>query len=384
MLFFGIYYGRLLMNTEVKVMNRFVVGVILPLWYKLCCICRVKNNILFVVVRGDKLSSDFNVIKKYIKKDEELSKYKRVYHYLTLGRGTRLKYIGRCISLMPKLAKARYVFMSDGSNIVASLCMRKGTTLVQTWHGCGALKKFGNDVDIKKSYFANEDIVTVSSNSVVSIFANAMGIEEKQVCPIGVPHTDVYFSKSFRKHCNNLKEELLGGRNKKIILYAPTFRGDVNSPKDASGLNLDIMYKHLNQEYIVISKLHPLLKPVKKSYRHRDFYYDVGSVWSIEEALCVCDILITDYSSIVFDYSLLNKPAIFYAYDLNEYEKEVGFYLNYRDEIPGAICTSTMDVIKEVKNGSFDVSSMKSFREKYMSACDGYATQRLLDKITNN
>ena len=61
-------------------MNRFIVSLVLPLWYKLCCICRVKKNILFITVRGDKLSSDFNVIKKHIKKDEELKKYKRKYN----------------------------------------------------------------------------------------------------------------------------------------------------------------------------------------------------------------------------------------------------------------------------------------------------------------
>lgn len=364
-------------------MGKLVVGVILPLWYRLCCICRIKKNILFIMVRGDKLSSDFNVVRKSIKKDEELSSYKRQYHYLTLGRGTKLKYVKRCFSLMPKLAKARYVFLGDGSNVISALKIRKGTCVIQTWHGCGALKKFGKDIDDSKEYFSNEDLVTVSGHEAVSVFSEAMGLEKGVISPIGVPHTDLYFSKSFRKHCQELKEELLGGRNKKIILYAPTYRGDIRNPKDASGLNLDIMYKHLGQEYIVISKLHPLLKPVKKNYRHRDFYYDVGSVWSIEEALWVCDILVTDYSSVVFDYSLLNKPALFYAYDLPEYEEQVGFYLDYKKDMPGAICSSTMDIIKEIKNGSYDVASMKRFKEKYMECCDGCSTERLIDAMKN-
>ncbi|MBR3833096.1 MAG: CDP-glycerol glycerophosphotransferase family protein [Lachnospiraceae bacterium] len=362
-------------------MNKFLVEVILPLWYRLCCISRVKNNILFIVVRGDKLSSDFVVIKRHLKKDEDLKKYKREYHYLTLGRGTRLKYLNRSFSLMPKLARAKYVFMSDGSNIVGALKLRKGTHLIQTWHGCGALKKFGKDTKDEKVYFGNEDIVTVSSKKVVSTFSKAMGIEENVVCPIGIPHTDMYYSKSFMNHCDELKKQLLGGRNKNIILYAPTFRGDISNPQDASGLNLDLMYKHLNEDYIVISKLHPLLRPVKKSYRHRDFYYDVGNVWSIEEALVVSDILITDYAAVIFDYTLLNKPIVLYAYDLEEYENKVGFYLDYTEEMPGGICNSTMGVIKEIKNGSHDVSKMRLFKEKYMDACDGNTTERLIKRI---
>lgn len=362
-------------------MNKIIAGFVLPVWYKLCCIARVKKQILFIVIRGEKLPSDFAMIKKHIKKDDELKNYKRIYHYLTLGKGTKLKYASRCFSLMPKLARAKYVFVSDGSNIIANLKLRKGTKLIQTWHGCGALGKFGYDIDESKRIFRNEDIVTVSSEKVVSIYSKAMGLEQDVIKPIGVPHTDFYFSRSFEKHCEQLKADLLGGRNKKIVLYAPTFRGDINAPKDASGLNLDIMFKHLNQEYIVISKLHPLLRPVKKNYRHKDFYYDVSSVWTIEEALMVCDILITDYSSVIFDYSLLNKPALFYAFDLDEYEQNTGFYLDYRNQMPGAVCASTMEVVKEIKNGSYDVTRMKKFRDYYMSACDGKASQRLMDII---
>ncbi len=364
-------------------MNKLIAGFILPVWYKLCCICRVKKQILFIVIRGDKLPSDFTMIKKYIKKDDELKAYKRKYHYFTLGKGTKLKYASRCFSLMPKLARAKYAFISDGSNILANLKLRKGTKLIQTYYGCGTLGKFGYDVDESKKIFGNEDIVTVGSEHMVPVYSKAMGMGQDVIKAIGIPHTDFYFSKSFRKQCEQLKEELLGGRNKKIVLYAPTFRGDVNAPKDASGLNLDIMYKHLNQEYIVISKLHPLLKPVKKNYRHKDFYYDVTSVWTIEEALMVCDILITDYSSVIFEYSLLNKPALFYAFDLDEYEKNTGFYVDYRNQMPGAVCTSTIEVVREIKNGYYDVGRMKKFRECYMSACDGRATQRLLDTLKN-
>lgn len=362
-------------------MNKIIASFILPVWYKLCCMLRVKKQILFIVIRGDKLPSDFAMIKKHIKKDDELKDYKRVYHYLTLGKGTKLKYASRCFSLMPKLARANYVFISDGSNIIANIKLRKGTKLVQTWHGCGVIKRFGLDIDDRKKKFGNEDVVTVSSQRVVPIYSRAMGLEQDIIKSIGVPHTDIYYSKTFRKSCQQLREDFLGGRNKKIVLYAPTYRGDINAPKDASGLNLDLMYKHLNQEYIVISKLHPLLKPVKKNYRHKDFYYDVSSVWTIEEALMVCDILVTDYSSVIFDYSMLNKPALFYAFDLNEYENETGFCLDYKAEMPGAICTSTMDVIREIKNGSYDVGRMKTFRDTYMSACDGRATKRLIELI---
>ncbi len=352
---------------------------ILPLWYKLCCTRRIGKNILFLEVRGEKLSSDFNMIIREIKKDEELKDYKIVSHFLTLDRGTKPKYVSRCFSLMPKLAKAKYVVMNEGSTVVAALKLRRGTKLVQTWHGAGALKKFGLDVETDKKSFNNEDIVTISSESVRHFYSQAMGISEDKILDIGVPHTDLYFKKGFQRHCKELKKQLLGDSKKKVVLYAPTYRGNISQAKDPQGLNLDLMYKHLGQEYVVISKLHSALRPVRRSYRRKEFYTDVSGRWSIEEALMICDILITDYAALVFDYSLLNKPVILFAYDLDEYEKNPGLYLDYRNEMPGKIVSSTMEVIKEIKNGCIDVTGMKAFRDKYMNSCDGSSTKRLLD-----
>ncbi len=361
--------------------KKLMLNAILPLWYKLCCIKKIRKSILFLEVRGEKMSSDFNLIVNELKKDQEFARYKVVTHYLTLDRGTRFKYIKQCITLMPKLARAKYVLMNEGSTVVGALNLRKGTKLIQTWHGAGGLKKFGYSSGDTKKYFGNEDLVTVSSDSVSQFYAEAMGISKEKIYSIGIPHTDLYFKNKFVKHCEKLKEELVGKTNKKVILYAPTYRGDISNPKDPQGLNLDLMYKHLGQEYMVISKLHGALRPVRRSYRHREFYMDMSSRWSIEEALMVCDILITDYSALIFDYALLGKPAVFYAYDLDDYEKHPGLFLDYRKDIPGKLVNNTMEVIKEIKNGCFNVTKMKEFKNNYMNSCDGCATKRLLEHM---
>lgn len=361
--------------------KKMIINGILPFWYRLCCIRRVKEKALFVEVRERRLSSNFTGIIAYIRKHFERKQTDISVHFLLLGSCSRFAYFLRCISLMPKLASAEYVFINESSNVISALKIRKGTKIIQTWHGCGALKKFGCSISEADSYYGNEDIVTVSSAEVVWAFSEAMGLPEDKIYPIGVPRTDIFFQDAYREKCARLKAELLNGRNRKVILFAPTFRGNVAEAEDSQGLNLDLMYKHLGQEYIIISKLHSALEPERRNYRHKDFYYDVTGKWSIETAMGICDILITDYSSLIFEYSLLNKPAVFYAYDLDKYISERGFYIDYRQEMPGAICTSTLDIIKEIKNGYYDVSGMMHFRNKYMGECDGHATGRLLELI---
>lgn len=365
-------------------MKKLIVKTLLPLWYKLCCMKRVKNKVLFVEIRGNKISSNYSTIIAYLK-NVFIAKGKKIdiqTHFLKLGSCTKFSYFLNCFKLMPKIASARYVFIDDCSNVIASLKLRKKTKVIQTWHACGALKKFGLDTG-GKGYYGNEDVVCLSTPNIIPCYQHAMGLPADRFYPIGVPRSDVFFQETYMENCKKLREKLLQGRNKRIILFAPTYRGNVEAAKPAVGLNMDLMYKHLGQEYIVLTKFHDAIKKDKNKvhYRYKDFVYDISGNWSIEEAMGVCDILITDYSSLIFEYSILNKPAIFYACDLDEYIEERDFYIDYQKEMPGEICTSTMEVIKEIKNGYYDAERMRQFRKKYMTSCDGHATKRLVDML---
>lgn len=363
--------------------KKLMINGFFPFWYKVCCHRRIKNIALFIETKEKKISTNFTGIIAYIKRNgiKHNDNVKTDAHFLGLGKCSTLSYLKNCLCLMPKLASAKYVFINDSTSVIAALKLRKGTRVIQTWHGCGALKKFGYSSDDKEKNYGNEDIVTVSSERVVDYYSKSMGISTEKIYPIGVPRSDVYFQDTYKEKCANLREEILKGRNKKIVLYAPTFRGNDTKAIYSQGLNLDLMYKHLGQEYIIISKFHNTLKPETRQYRHRDFYYDVTDRWTIEEAMGVCDVLITDYSCLIFEYSLLGKPVIFYAYDLNEYSNERGFFIDYKSEMPGVICESTLDIIKVIKNGCFDVGRMNEFKNKYMEKCDGHSTKRLIELI---
>ena len=356
-----------------------LIRIIFPAWYKICCLRRTKNQALFIEVRERKISSNFSRVISCMKKEHPDVLLKT--YFMRYGSCSRFNYIVRCLKLMPKLAKSKYVFLDESSNIIAALKIKRSTKIIQLWHGCGVLKKFGKSVNANANYYGNEDMFLLSSDSVTWAYEEATGLSKDKFAPIGIPKTDVYFSDSYKKKCEKLREELLAGRNKKIILFAPTYRGNTTRPKDSKGLNLDLMCKNLSQEYIVIAKFHDSLGPGKPYSRCKDFYYDVTTKWTIEEAMGVCDLVVTDYSSLIFEYSLLNKPAIFYAYDFEDYARYPGLYLDYMNEMPGPICESTIEIIKEIKSGGYDVAKMKNFRDKYMKCCDGLSTKRLISLV---
>jgi len=149
------------------------------------------------------------------------------------------------------------------------------------------------------------------------------------------------------------------------------------------------MYNALGDDYVLLIKLHPHLV---KGFNARtfvpeymkDFAIKPHPSYPIENLLCAADIVISDYSSLIFEYSLLERPMIFYPYDLEEYEKGRAFYYDYCSFVPGEIVRDTDGIIEEVKalEKHFDKRRVVDFKEKFMSACDGRSTERIFEQIT--
>lgn len=140
-------------------------------------------------------------------------------------------------------------------------------------------------------------------------------------------------------------------KGKKVILYAPTFRGRVAKAKTPNQLDIAAFGDALGKDYILLFKLHPFVKKrtaIPEGYE--DFAFDLTDDMSIEELLFVADICISDYSSLVFEYSLFEKPMIFFAFDLDNYYDWRGFYYDYKDFVPGPIHTTTEEMIEYIQH----------------------------------
>ena len=351
----------------------------------------IKNKVLFVEMRFTKLSSSFQHLYKVL---EESGQYELACSYVQFNFVRGKQYTENVRNMLKELASASCVFVDDASLILSSVPLRKETTAINLWHACGAFKKFGRSTASlmfgdnaatldKYPNYGNLSYVTVSSPEVVWAYEEAMNLPEGIVVPAGISRTDLFYDKEF---VNSQKEKLYEvmplARDKKVILYAPTFRGHVATAESPDEIDFARFSRELSEEYVLVCKHHPFVKePPVIPEELSSFAMDVTPYLSIEDLLCCADICISDYSSLVFEYSLFEKPMIFYAYDYDDYCDWRGFYYDYSDFTPGPVVKTEDELLKAIRDveNNFDRQRVIAFKEKFMGSCDGHATERIIE-----
>lgn len=377
------------------VLNPFIFTKFYPWYYKKCAATPLeKGEVLFVEPMYFELSNNLQLLYNELEENYD-------FHVRTLivghARTRWIKKIFENISVIKEIADAEYIFISNTSSLINVLPLRKETKLVQTWHGCGAFKKFGfsigNGAGANDNYelfklHSNYTHVFVSGTEAVEPYVDAMRLQNKRdiVHPDGVSRTDVFFDEAYKEAAFKRLYELYPQvEGKKIILWAPTYRGAVRRARSPKGFKLDLLHDGINSdEYVVFIKRHPLVK--KHAYIPdevpENFVFDVTETLTIDELLFVSDICISDYSSLVFEYSLFNRPMIFFTPDLEDYYDRRGFYYPFKDFVCGPICYDIEQVIDAINSiDSFDLERVAAFKEKFMNGCDGHATQRILNRV---
>jgi CDP-ribitol ribitolphosphotransferase len=289
------------------------------------------------------------------------------------------------------LGTARVIVIDDYYPQLYGLHARPESEVIQVWHASGAFKKFGissvgsrdsNSLDFELRAHSAITKAVVSSATVIPHYAEAFNLRQDQVLPLGVPQTDVFFDSEYMRSIKgHYLSQYPAMRDKKILLYAPTFRG---RPKERRSfqLKLDIEYmkEHLADSHILLLKLHPAVRQSVRIPEHlADFVMDFSRVPDISELLLISDLLITDYSSIIFDYSLLRRPMVFYAYDLDSYLSERGFYYEYETFVPGPIARTTAEVVDYIVKGQFPLDVVEQFSNKFFDHRDGKSTERFIE-----
>lgn len=291
---------------------------------------------------------------------------------------------------IPIFMQSRVILCDNYFPILAGLSLHNETTVMQIWHANGAIKRFGledpstatrslSDKERFNKVYRKFDEYIVGSNMMGQVFKNSYNAAGKNIIPLGYPRSDIYFEKEKiqqkREHFYKLFPELKG---RKIILYAPTYRENrlENYP-----LDIKKMYENLGDEYVLIMKKHPhIIAPFVENY-YEDFFYGNVHDFSIEDLLVVTECLITDYSSIPFEYTLLDnaEKIVFYCYDQESYNNKTGIQKDFKEWAPGEI-VSTMDgvikAIKQEKEISFD-----EFNKRWNTYNDGYSKERVIKHI---
>jgi CDP-ribitol ribitolphosphotransferase len=170
---------------------------------------------------------------------------------------------------------------------------------------------------------------------------------------------------------------------RRVILYAPTFRGaSVTAARDAGHLDLALLEAALGRDHVLLLRLHPFVRSRLAVPRDlRGFAIDVSDHPDINELMLVSDILVTDYSSAMYEFALLGRPIVFLAPDVEAYEEERGFYFDFRAGAPGPIVGTTAELAAVLRAGVFDLERVAAFRRASFDVADGRATVRVVDRV---
>ena len=380
-------------RSEKNLFRYLTVKIIYPFYYSIYRHRKVDpDKVLFVEPSQLKPTNSMKVMLDTVK---GLEGYK--VKWMSLGHNhVRKRYqLKREIEFIKEYATAGYVFTTEALATVGGFAKRPETTVVQLWHGCGAFKRFGlstadyrfgSNLETKMKYpdYRNEDIITVSSPEVIWAYEEAMDYRDKGVVQAtGISRTDVFFDEKFIKEaCDRVAAAVPGINGRKIILYAPTFRGRVKTAYAPESLDLEMLNRESGDEYVILIKQHPHVKDRPKVPEScSSFAWDVTGELTIDDLICAADICISDYSSLVFEYSLFGRPMIFFADDLDDYNDWRGFYYHYDELTPGPVLDRTEDVADYIRNidTRFDKAEVEDFRYRFMRSCDGHATERILE-----
>lgn len=268
-------------------------------------------------------------------------------------------------------------------NIERGLTIKKKDTIyINSWHGAGT-KKIGNACAGRHDYnLSNVNMMLVQSDFEKEIFIRDFNCRAEYLRKVGFPRNDELFHitdedrKKYRKQFN-----IPDG--KKVILYAPTWRDSKDgglSYRVEPPIHIEKWREKFGDDYVVLFRMHPFTTIFNMQYD--DFARDCSSYDNLNHILAFTDVLITDYSTIVYDSAVAHIPFICFGFDYDRYYKERGFYYDLDKVYPGGVLKTEEEVwkrIEDVMNG-VDKDKYAAFRDKYIEA-GGHATEMVLDEL---
>ena len=332
----------------------------------------IKNRIVFISMQSDNPSLDFKLLKQEIENKESEIELAFLCKRMESSLSNKSDYIKYVYNMFEYTLEAMYYLATSKVCVTESYCVpisflkhKKELKIIQIWHASGAVKKFGYqalDTEEGKSkeiaelmcMHKNYDYVIAPSEITKRIFADAFNIEKEKIAKLGLPRLEYITNKKYNKS-EEIYAEYPELKNKKVILYVPTFR---------KGKNIDLTeilnYSLDKEQFKLIIKLHPLENTnIPEEYK-------IDSKYTTYDLIKIADYIITDYSILSIEASLLEKPIFLYLYDLEEYNKNRGLNIDLVQELKSFTSKSFNDIMNKIQNKDYDIEEIKRYRDKYI------------------
>lgn len=342
----------------------------LNLIYDFMKIFSVKKKVVILSRQSNEKTLDIKLLEEEIVKQDQKMEVVCLCRSIKESFTGKIRYMLHMMRQMYHIATAKIVVVDGYCMGVSLLKHRKDIVVVQMWHALGSLKKFGYSIFGKEeghnekmarlmNMHRNYDIVFTSSSVCIKNFAEAFDCSENIIHVESLPRVDVIRDK---KHYRNTREKILKTypqmQEKKNIVYAPTFRKNEGIERAAIEKLIDSVDLC---KYNLIIKTHPLTSlDIRDSRVINDIKY------SSIDMFTAADFIILDYSAIVYEASLMEKPVFFYVYDFDKYKEGRDFYINYEKEMPGFISRYPHEVIDAIRSEQYDIKRIRDFADKYI------------------
>ena len=288
------------------------------------------------------------------------------------------------------MATAQTIVLDDFYPIVYPVRIRPETKLVQVWHAAGAFKRVGwaraglpGGPTPGSIIHKNYTDATVSSEGIRAEYAESYGIAVDRVHALGVPRTDVFFDAGEVRRADIAVRERYGiAPETKIVMFAPTFRGNgqLSAHFDYDSVDWDGLAEQLGDGWAVFVKMHPFVPPLTTARPTLRRIVDVSADREITELLMASDVLVTDYSSTIFEFALLRRPMVFFCPDLEEYTAGRDFYRPFEQYVTGPLVQDAGELADAIRSAEVG-ERLDEFLREFMDACDGHSSERIVREV---
>jgi len=392
------------MSLLTKIKRHRIVTQIYKRAFKLASYLPVKKNlIVFESYSGKQYSCNPRAIYEYLKQNH--LQYEMLWsvdkNFEENFKKENIPYVKR-FSIRWLMSMARAQYWVNNARLPLWIPKPNHTTYLQTWHGT-PLKKLAEDMDevyipgtntelYKKNFrtaTSKWDYLISPNRYSTEIFKRAFNFN-KTVIESGYPRNDFLYNHRDSETIQKIKEKCNIPLDKKVILYAPTWRDDnyYSKGKYKFDINLDLnkLKDQFGNDYVIILRMHYLVAEQFDLSSFKGFAFDLSNHEDIRELYLISDLLITDYSSVFFDYANLKRPILFYVYDIEHYRDNLrGFYFDFEKEAPGPLLTTTDEVIqaiKDVEQCNFQVNELfQSFYNKFCYLENGNSSKKVVENL---
>lgn len=358
-----------------------ILNIILEIIYWPFKLLSVKKKITLISRQSDEESVDIKLLKKGIKTNIPDCEVVSLMRTIKPGLLNKILYCFHILQQMYHIATSRIVILDTYCLTISLLHHRESLTVIQMWHALGLMKKAGYSILDKpegRSYslamamklHKNYDMIFASSEKCRKEMGEVFGYSIDKVYTFPLPRVDLLRSSEFAKETRRrILTKYPQLENRRTVVYAPTFRKD----EELMQKQINEMVPYLLSEgYSVIINLHPL-----SDIEIKDDRVIKNSGFTTMELLTVADYVISDYSSIIYEAAIMEKPILFFAFDLDFYKTGREFFIDYQKEVPGPICSDAKELLSAIKEYNFEKDEVISFAGRYVDLSVGNCTEKI-------